>query len=182
MLSFSKCSIKDADTSLKEIIWKWRNQDHIRKMMFHQEYIGWEDHLIWFQNMVFSKNCNLKVFYYNNIPEGVITFKGNGNKSSEWGFYLGEKNHAKGLGTLLGIYALDEYFSDIQNNILTAQVLEFNAVSISFHKKMGFINVSIKKNIYEMNGEKYSIFDFLITREQWNDKRGELIKECRFAQ
>lgn len=183
MLDLAKSYIRDADIGLISIVWEWRNQKHIREMMFHREYIEWEEHVSWFHSMLVNNNKFLKIFYYNSLPMGVITFSSSENNPAiqEWGFYIGDKEAPKGMGTLLGICALDEYFSDETHIFLKAEVLEFNTKSLFFHKKLGFVNVNVEKESYEINDQKYSIYHFLIERNRWKRIRNQLIKniKCR---
>lgn len=178
MLDFLKGYVKPADDSMIEIIWKWRNQEHIRKMMFHQDYIEWEDHVKWFRNILSATNKFLNVFYYDSLPKGIITFQSveDNTNTFEWGFYLGDLETSKGMGTLLGIHAIDSYFNKNNCETLVAKVLEFNTKSLAFHKRLGFSQINLKTE-YILKNKEYAVYHFILNKDQWIKKRVQLIEK-----
>lgn len=177
MLELKKCQLKDLNEEHLKLVWRWRNQSFIRDMMFHHEYIEWENHLKWFEKICLDESVTVKLFYYNGEPMGLVSLNliENNDSIQEWGFYIGNAQATKGMGTLLGITLLDEYFADPHHKLLKAKVIEFNIKSMCFHEKIGFEKYKIVHDSYERNLKKYDVHHFSINRERWQQKRQELI-------
>lgn len=178
MLKLSNCSLKDIDDSTKDLILNWRNQEYIRKMMFNQNIISKEEHYAWVASLQSNHHRIVKVFYFGESPMGIVTFSSVNNQDSifEWGFYIGEQKAPKGMGTLLGITAIDEYFNDKEHYKLFAEVLEYNLPSISYHQKLGFKEEGILKNHHKIEGVFYNVHVFGLFKEEWNEQRKKLLE------
>ena len=53
-----------------ELIFKWSNDEEVRKNSFHTETIKWEEHVKWFNNIIDNSNscnsCNYRLFRIRN--------------------------------------------------------------------------------------------------------------------
>lgn len=178
MLDINKSRLEDLSESTKIIVLEWRNQDHIRSMMFNQNKITVQEHEKWFKSLKINQNQIVKVFYYDDIPMGVVTFtKIKNTPLYEWGFYIGNVEAPKGLGTLLGICALDCYFISMNQHKLLGEVLAYNQKSISFHEKLGFKQEGILRKHYMVNKELYDVYLFGMLKEEWFEIRQHFINE-----
>ncbi len=173
-LDLTRCTLKRIQEENAKLLWNWRNQDFVRKMMFHSEFIDLEKHLKWLNLSLVNPDKQLYLFSYNKEPMGMITFSYQYTKNSNWGFYIGNSKAPKGMGTLLGITALNEFFSSNSNKTLNAQVLEFNTKSIFLHKKLGFV---LKK--VTLNKEKIKIYHFSINKSLWLTQRSIIERKLK---
>lgn len=175
----SKCSLRNITTETADLIREWRNQEHIRKLMFNQEVVTKEDHANWLASLEKSTNRDVKIFYYDDIPYGVVTFsKMQVNQNIfEWGFYIGEQNAPRGMGTYLGITALDYYFMYLSDHKLCAEVLAYNKKSINFHLKMGFEIEGILRSQYLFENKYSDIHLYGLMKNEWLIQRKKLIKK-----
>ncbi|MEL5989442.1 UDP-4-amino-4,6-dideoxy-N-acetyl-beta-L-altrosamine N-acetyltransferase [Kurthia gibsonii] len=172
MLDINKSRLEDLSESTKTTVLKWRNQHHIRSMMFNQNKITVREHEQWFENLKNNQNQIVKVFYYDEIPMGVVTFtKIKNTLLYEWGFYIGNIEAPKGLGTLLGVCALDYYFTSMNKHKLVGEVLAYNQKSIAFHKKLGFQQEGILRQHYSVNEKLHDVHLFGILKEEWFEIR-----------
>ena len=81
----------------QDILFHWRNKDHVRHMMHNKDKISYQTHLEWFKNMIKEIDKKYYIFEFNNLPSGLVYFlKLNWKEySSKWGFYLGIDNLPK---------------------------------------------------------------------------------------
>ena len=154
--------LKEIDESELELILNWRNQKQIREVMFNSDLISYEQHLIWYERLQESNTTLSRIFYFDNIPHGVINiheidYK---NKKCKWGFYIGNREAPKGMGTILGYTALNYIFIDLEMRKLCAEVLDFNKRSIHYHKKLGFIEEGQLRSHIRKNGQYMDVLLF----------------------
>lgn len=179
MLNIKNATLTSINFETSELIRQWRNKDRIRKMMFNQDVISEENHKKWLKKINNSKDFILKVFYYEGTPAGVVTFKKLNNFCYEWGFYIGEEDAPKGLGTLLGIISIDYFFKELKKEKLYAEVLGFNEISKNFHIKLGFNEEGCLRKQHIIHNKKVNIHLFGLFSNEWDLKREELIKNSR---
>lgn len=150
-----------------EMVLQWRNHDDIRKWMVNSDVIALSDHLAWFER---NKNRTDRLFYifeYQQQSQGYISFVTIPNSAAyEWGFYV-KPNAEKGMGHLLGSAALDLAFGDLGLAKIFGQVLEFNEKSLSFHKKMGFVQEGLLRKHFKDHRGEFDIYQFGLLRTEW---------------
>ena len=161
-----------------ELIFKWRNKSFIRAVMYNSEPIVWENHVAWFQSVLESDTKYLKILYYNQIPYGVANFalKDLESNVGEWGFYIGEQNAPKGMGTALAYKMLGFLFEEANVRKVCAEVIDFNERSIHFHGKVGFQQDGVlRKHIFK-NNHYCDIYLFSYFQDEWREKKQQLEK------
>lgn len=148
------------------LVLKWRNQDHIRNVMFNSNIILMEQHSAWFENLQNNKTAISKIFYFDEIPYGVVNINqmSRVNNSCEWGFYIGEVSAPRGMGTVLSYKALNYIFKELNIRKVNAEVIENNPKSRDFHAKLGFKHDgTLRKHIFKdneyMDIDVYSMFN-----------------------
>ena len=148
------------------LVLKWRNQVHIRNVMFNSNIILKEEHRTWFENLQNTKTAISKIFYFDEIPYGVVNINQMNpvHNSCEWGFYIGEVSAQRGMGTVLGYTALNYIFNELNIRKVNAEVIENNPKSRIFHEKLGFKHDrTLRKHIFKdnkyMDIDVYSMFN-----------------------
>lgn len=169
----------DASEEHLELIFNWRNEPSIREVMYNDDKIEWENHVRWFQSIVQDELKLIKIIYYENIPYGVANFYLTNKelKIGEWGFYIGEKNSPKGLGKILAYSMLNFLFEEANIRKICAEVLEFNNISINFHKKVGFAKEGVLRKHFYRNNRYWDIHLFSIFKDEWLNRKVILEKE-----
>lgn len=173
-----RAKLKEIDESDLPLILNWRNQESIREVMFNSDMILWEQHSQWFNKLRKSDSAISKVFYFDDIPYGVlnITQIDPVNNTCEWGFYIGSLTAPKGMGTILGYTALNYIFQELHIRKLSAQVFEFNNKSINCHNKMGFTQEG-KLRAHVLKNEQYiDILLYSFLSSEW-EEQSLLLKE-----
>ncbi|MFB7141785.1 UDP-4-amino-4,6-dideoxy-N-acetyl-beta-L-altrosamine N-acetyltransferase [Gottfriedia sp. NPDC056225] len=173
---FKLSNLEQKDLNL---ILAWRNSDRIRSVMNSDETITIEQHTNWFHSLNDDQTKIAKLCLYKNKPIGFIQFT-NLNKlhrTCEWGFYIGEKNAPRGSGTVMGILALDYLYNELNMRKVSAYVLEFNLISLNYHKKLGFIEEGrLEKQILK-NNQFEDLIIFGLFKERWQQYCAFLKKE-----
>lgn len=178
MNDFKQAELKDiTKEDLKQIL-DWRNQESIRKVMYNSNIILIEQHIQWFERLQKSETAISKIFYYNQIPYGVLNVKDidRVNNKCEWGFYIGVDNAPRGMGTILGFTSLNYIFHELSIRKLSAEVLSINEKSAVFHKNLGFAQEGVlRKHI--LKEENYiDIILFGLLNESWIEQSEQIKK------
>lgn len=168
----------DATEEHTELIYTWRNKESIRKVMYNSEPLQWEKHVNWFQNALLNDQIYIKILYYDNVPYGVANFRiiDAESKTGEWGFYIGEKEAPKGIGTVLAYSILQFLFEEVMIRKVCAEVIDYNERSLHFHKKVGFTQDGLLRKHILKNGEYCDIYLFSIFKDEWLKMKSELEK------
>lgn len=162
-----------------EIVFNWRNTDRIRSVMNNDEIIQLDQHYQWYTSMKKDSSKIVKLLLYKNTPVGLVQFSQINNKhgTCEWGFYIGDTTLApRGSGKMMGILALDYLFNEVKMRKICASILDFNNISINYHKKLGFLEEGrLVKHILK-NNEYVDLVLMSLFKERW-DKFSKLLKE-----
>jgi len=156
----------------------WRNSERIRKEMFTEHIISWEEHLAWFEKSLSSGNHHL-VFELDGNPAGVSSFTGIDaqNNHCSWGFYLGESPLPRGTGIMLGIYSMQYAFDILKVHRVCSEVLASNPISLAFHSKMGFCREGILREHIKKADGFVDVVCFGQLYEEWTRNCAVLTKK-----
>jgi UDP-4-amino-4,6-dideoxy-N-acetyl-beta-L-altrosamine N-acetyltransferase len=179
MIQIEEFKLIDLEHENLNIVLTWRNSDRVRSVMNSDEIITIEQHNRWFELYKNDSTKIAKLCLYQNKPIGFIQFTNINKKhgTCEWGFYIGEKTAPRGSGTVMGILTLDYLFNVLKMRKLNAYVLEFNLISLNYHKKFGFVEEGrLKKQILKNN--QYADLVLLgLFKESWNNHCEDIKKE-----
>ncbi|WML46077.1 UDP-4-amino-4,6-dideoxy-N-acetyl-beta-L-altrosamine N-acetyltransferase [Neobacillus sp. PS3-40] len=166
-------SLRKLEGNSKDIIYNWRNMNSIRSNMYNDQPIPYETHCQWFENILQNQNELYRLFFYEENPIGLVSFKNTNSQSQTcvWGFYIGEKNSPKGSGTIMGSLALDYAFYSLNMMKVIGEVLSFNEISQQFHKKLGFVNKGLLQNNIIRNNEFIDVVSYEISKKQWEEQK-----------
>ncbi len=175
---FKKCRLRPLEEADLEKVLKWRNSDRIRKAMFTDRIIAMDEHRAWFERLNKEKNAICMIFELQGRPVGVVNIVqiDNRNHKCSWGFYLGEVALPRGAGTMMGYLALEYIFETLGMHKLCAEVLAYNALSVRFHKKLGFVEESHFKKHVLKNGSYEDVIAMALFREIWVKFKNQLKK------
>ncbi|MFJ7970432.1 UDP-4-amino-4,6-dideoxy-N-acetyl-beta-L-altrosamine N-acetyltransferase [Psychrobacillus sp. NPDC096389] len=144
--------LKNIEFEDLSLVLKWRNQQHIRNVMFNSNIISMKQHRVWFKSLENNKTAISKMFYFNDIPYGILNINQINleHNTCEWGFYIGEVSAPSGIGIVLGYTALNFIFKELNIRKVNAEVLENNPKSRAFHEKLGFKHDgTLRKHIFK---------------------------------
>lgn len=169
MLDIEMTRLRKLEESDLDIILSWRNHDEIRTYMMNDSLIKYEDHLQWFKKNQNRLDRLFYVFEYQSIPKGYVSYhKIDNSPAYEWGFYI-SPNAEKGMGTLLGKTALKYAFEQLNFEKIFGQVLSFNHKSLSFHKKLGFVQEGVLRKHFQDKRGKFDLIQFGLFKSEWKE-------------
>ena len=145
----SELNIITGSSKYSKLIWQWRNDPVTREYSFCNKYINWEEHNIWYKNVLEDISTKLFIGEINNKPVGVIRFSNfKENKSVyEININIAPIYRGKGIGKKLlkkGILKLIEH--DKKFDTIIANVKTSNTASKALFKKNGFILLTSEKD------------------------------------
>jgi RimJ/RimL family protein N-acetyltransferase len=131
-----------------DIYYNWVNDGEVREQSYNSSHVIYENHVIWFNNKIFDKNCLMLIGESHGIPIGQVRFENNDETSTSIiGVSIGEKFRGKSISSRL-LQQASEYFLEIFTEFtIEAYIKESNQKSIKSFIKAGF-NFS-KKVIYQ---------------------------------
>lgn len=124
--------------SKKEIheIWKWRNDDRIRKCMFHTDIITLENHLNFIYSLKKRTDCYYWMVSKGDIPIGVFYMQNIKGEIGDFGYYC--KPGIKGVGFGLVKEGLYFVLHTLGFKAIQLSVLNENIVAIALDIFLGF--------------------------------------------
>jgi UDP-4-amino-4,6-dideoxy-N-acetyl-beta-L-altrosamine N-acetyltransferase len=128
-----------------------RNQENVRRNMYSDHIIGEDEHLRWIARLKADDRAEFFAgFLGGKIVGGAnLTAISRANKRADCGFCIDENKQGQGLGSALLDYAFLE--NDFEK--LNCEVLDFNTVAVSLHKKFGFVEEGFRRDHILRDGE-----------------------------
>lgn len=165
----NKTRLEKMNESDLKMVLKWRNQDCIRKYMFNNEIIAFNDHRKWFDHLIGDPLKKVGIFYLNDSPCGFLQINVLFGHSCEWGFYIGDQTAPKGAGTVLGYLALNYIFDTLHMSRVNAEIIGFNKRSISYHIKFGFSKIDHQTKT--RRDKTVDVVYMSLTKEMWSKNK-----------
>lgn len=116
----------------------WRNQPHIRKVMFTGDIIALETHVAWLEKVIASQTSHAYVYEINGEPAGYVKLDRLEDQIWDWGFYIGSPTAPRGSGSRMLFLALDEAFETFEADTVRASVKSENHPSLRVHARLNF--------------------------------------------
>ncbi|CAH1195712.1 hypothetical protein PAECIP111892_02091 [Paenibacillus auburnensis] len=178
MTSIHDYRLGDLGRNEINLVWEWRNADHIRPFMNHDDLIPLEEHYRWLEAVQKDAGKLIKLCFYQEKPVGFVNFShiDPKNQTCEWGFYIGDTSCPRGSGKAMGILALDYIFKERPMRKVCAQILDFNRRSLSYHHKLGFAEEGRLVKQLLKNNQYIDVVLMGLFKEQW-EKQSEFLKE-----
>lgn len=136
-LSLRKANEKDLKT-----VFKWSNDNLVRRNSFNSEPILLKDHKKWYLNKIQNKNTLFLIALVNEEPAGLIRFE-MANEKAVIGILVGKKHRGQKLANVILRKSVKVYFSKFKLPIV-AYIKENNIISQRSFQNVGF----------DYNGEK----------------------------
>lgn len=171
-----RARLEDMNSSHLEMVLNWRNQEHIRSVMFHDQIISLEEHRKWFDRVKEDQRTIVKIFYLDNVPLGVVNFTNIDFKNGKcsWGFYVGDQNAPKGSGTLMGYLALNFIFEELNIRKLCAEIIRFNERSIRYHQRLGFRKEGVLREHILKNNQYADVILMALFNKEWKEQKSKI--------
>ena len=169
--SFSLRPMSEGD--LQKVL-RWRNSERIRAVSFTDHEISWEEHLAWYELSKDDDSMQPMVFEHRARPIGVVNFVriDRRARSSEWGFYMGERNGPKNSALAMGFIALDYAFHTIGLLKVVGRSFVSNKAALRYHERLGFRVLECER--VDKGGETLDVVRLGLTGESWEALRPAL--------
>lgn len=161
--------LRPALTSDMENLFHWRNHPEVRKYMYSQHEIAWEEHQQWFTSVIQDPQRILLILDREGMDCGCVNFSLKPAGNAIWGFYLSPEA-PKGSGKLLGKLAIDYAFDTLQVESIIGEVLPDNTASIRFHTRHGFALSAIIPQVVKGGRTVDNVHQYVLTQATWRNQ------------
>lgn len=146
----------------------WRNHPNVRRYMYTQHEIPFDEHSRWFECASQDPSRHLLIYESEATPMGFINIHQiAAGGIADWGFYAAP-DAPKGTGKRLGQAALQYAFSVVGVHKLCAQVLRYNERSIRFHGNLGFQQEGILRQQHFDGHHYHDVVCFGLLANEWH--------------
>lgn len=159
-------SLRKMTTADLEDVLTWRNHPDVRRYMYTQETIAWDEHQAWFAKAQQDPNRYLMIYERDHKPQGFINISKQSVHHAEWGFYLAP-SAPKGSGQRLGRQALNYVFEYLNCHKLWGEVLSVNSRSIRFHERLGFQHEATLRDHFFDGTRYHDVLGFGLLSDEW---------------
>jgi UDP-4-amino-4,6-dideoxy-N-acetyl-beta-L-altrosamine N-acetyltransferase len=179
MLSVEDYCLRKLKEQDREQILRWRNSDRIRANMYTDHIIAPTEHRIWFDRVTRDESVIYLLFEYRQRPTGLVYFTDIDRENGKcmWGFYLSETDLPRGSGTVMGYLAMNHIFEEKKMRKVCGEVLDFNAASQKFFKRLGFTEEGRLRQHVLKNGNYVDVVLFSLFSHAWCSSHRILVEE-----
>lgn len=132
----NKLEIRKAVAADVDLLYRWTNDELVRKHSFSSDIIPYESHCEWYQKKINDENSLFFIVEENKSPAGLVRFDID-NGSATIGVSIDKNFRGKGLGNKIISLGVHTYFSENDFPILAA-IKNENIASIKSFEKAGF--------------------------------------------
>lgn len=163
----SNCQVRAMTATDLPMVLEWRNHPNVRRFMFTQHEITFQEHARWFVQASQDQTRRLLIIEENGHAIGYVQFTNLGPEGiSDWGFYA-RPDSPKGTGKKLGIAALDHGFRILKLHKVCGQAIERNTNSIRFHERLGFTREAELRDQKFINNQYENLICFGLLAHEW---------------
>jgi len=161
------------DEREKEMVFRWRNSEKVRKWMFTDRIISLDEH-IKFIDLLRNDNRN---FYFlikrasRYLGVMSLTRVNIRNRNAYIGIYANPGKKIAGLGSILGETLLKLAFDVAKLHTLKLEVFEDNERAIALYKKLGFVKEGRLREFVFKDGRWKDVIVMGITEEEYRKIR-----------
>ncbi len=165
-----------------ELILPWRNAPAVRQGMYSHHEISLQEHRAWFLRMQYDPS--VRYFLWHDVagtPQGVVYFTALNaiQGSAFWGLYT-SPTAPPGTGMRMALEALELAFAALNLVKLNAEAMTTNPRSVSFHKKIGFIEEGLFREQYFDGERRIDVIRLGMLANEW--PRHRVCLQARIAE
>ena len=156
-----------------ELVRNWRNDPEINKFMDYTEQITIDAQKRWFEKIQ-TENSNYFLIRKDDLPIGMIHIEKIDlkNHSAHVGLFIGDASyHGTGVALSASLSLLEYAFTSLSLKSVYAKVKNDNALAVEYNQFLGFEK-------FEKWNDQFSYW--ILTRERFEQKRGNLLKYVNF--
>jgi len=146
------------------LVWQWRNDEKIRRWMYNDQEIVFENHLTFIQSLHNNSSKQYWMIYRKDQPLGVTSIVDIENGAGEWGYYIEPASHEKSLGVEFFYHTLQHLFEMVGLEHLYCYTLVSNQRANALNDLFGF--QKLEKSLI-INGEEKQYYYWKLNKETW---------------
>jgi RimJ/RimL family protein N-acetyltransferase len=142
--------LKKAEEKDLNLLYDWRNESEVRKNSLNTDLINYNNHITWFNNKINSDNCDIYIYYVNNVPVGQVRLEYLFD-TTIINYSIDINYRGKGYGNKIIILAESIIINQTANiKYIEATIKKNNIPSIAIFDKLGYtlINTDEDCNYY----------------------------------
>lgn len=169
--------VRPMDERDVENVWRWRNREEVRRVMFSTGEIAREDHLRWFDAHAHTAGMRALVYESAGTALGFVKFEDfdPATGSCAWGFYVGPPDAPRGTGSRMGWLALTYAFDDLGVASVKGVVTATNERSLRYHDRLGFTRAG--DSTREGSSGTVPVVEYELTAGHWREVADRLRTE-----
>lgn len=177
-------TLRRIEESDLEMIMNWRMDPDITRYMNTNPKLTMEVQKKWLRHIEADDTTQAWIIEQDGMPAGLIQLTDIDweNKSSSWGYYVGEKQmRSLHLAVSLEMSLYDYVFDVLGFKELQGEVFSLNDAVIRLHLACGSHITEERKREVEKDGVYYDVTHLCITSNEWNRIReGKKYEKIRF--
>lgn len=164
----SDFSLRPMELRDKDSIRFWRNQPHVRDVMYTDHIITHEEHDTWFERAIQSPDAVYLILEHRDASVAFINFTSIDRKNNKcfWGFYLTYPPPA-GKGSFMAWFSLEWCFSVMGIRKLCSESFAFNTKACSIYRKFGFTQEARYRKHILKKGSYEDVLGFGLLADEW---------------
>ena len=161
----------------KKALRKIRNQNSVRKSMYTEQKISFDEHLAWVQHLQCDSQQIVFVVFVADVVRGAVSVNAidRTHRKADWAFYL-DASVRGGLGAVLEFGLINFIFQRLGLEKLNCEVIETNEAVVKLHKKFGFVEEGFRRENIIKNENRIGVFFLGLTKSDWR-KMKETVKK-----
>ncbi len=171
MMKFRAIELNKLDEKVIADIRLWRNQDFVRKNMFHTHIITEQEHREYIEKSKKDPNKRFFVLFLDDKPFYVLYYDVNPEEhtSTKGGYLIDEEDQMYGYGTISYYMSgiIEFLYLDVKK--VYAEVLDTNKKALRLHDKFGFVLEKKIKDYIEIDGVKHDVYQFSKSPQMWDE-------------
>lgn len=133
-----KVFLRDVTEQDRDLLFRWANDEEVRKNSFSSKRISYEEHCEWFTNMMQNECCQQWILQAGEQPVGQIRIMSDG-EAAEIGYSVCAEHRGEGFGKLMLELARRRVQTDLPNvKKLIAKVKPGNMASLKAFEDSGY--------------------------------------------
>ncbi len=152
----------------------WRNQPHIRDVMYTDHEITVAEHEAWLIKALNDNDSCYLILEQTGRPKAFINFTSIDRRNGKcfWGYYLISPHHSGGIGSVMAWFSLDWCFRVLGMRKLFCESLASNQRACSLYRKFGFTLEAVYREHVLKSGSPQHVHGFSLLSEEWTRLSG----------
>ncbi len=171
-------NILGVEPYVAKLVRSWRNSRDVSRYMYRDSYITEDEHMKWLEGLKAETNDKkVWIIYCGLRPIGVVDLVDMdfSNKTTNWGFYIGEVSYrGRGIGSITLFRLMEYVFDTIGFHRMYTSVLENNMGALQLYKRFGFREEGMWRKHILRDGKYVDVVWVGILKEEWENAKSSL--------